>query len=264
VRLVEAGEGAPLLLVHGYLSSHLTWEEVLPPLAAGARVIAPDLPGFGESEKPSPARYGYGFDAFADTLADVIAALGLARVSVCGHGLGGAVALTLAANYPALVERLVLVGPLVYSAKMGAMARIGALPVVGAVAFKQMYGRAMFRRYFRELVYASDEPPWARIDAHFEMFNVPAAREAAYATTLALLDRRPVVARVPRVAVPTLAVWGRGDRCAPLADGRRLARELRGARFEVLESGHAPHEECPDAFVRVTRRFFLEAAGRAA
>jgi pimeloyl-ACP methyl ester carboxylesterase len=264
VRFVEAGSGPPLLLVHGYLSSHLTWEDVTPPLSSTFRVIAPDLPGFGESEKPSPSRYAYGFDAFADTLADVVAALGLSRVSVCGHGLGASVALTLAANHPAIVERLVLVAPLVYTSRLGSMARVASVPVVGAVAFKQLFGRTMFRRYFREHVYATEDIPWPRVDAHFEMFNVPAAREAAFATTLSILDTRAIVARVPRVTIPTLVAWGRADKSAPISDGRRLARELRGARFEVLESGHAPQEECPQAFVRVTERFLIEAAGKAA
>jgi pimeloyl-ACP methyl ester carboxylesterase len=263
VRFVEAGAGAPLLLVHGYLSSQRTWDDVMPDLAATRRVIAPDLPGFGESEKPPPSRYPYGFDAFADSLADVVAALGLTRVSVCGHGLGGSVALTLAAKYPDLVDRLVLVGPLVYGPRLGWMERAAPVPLLGPLAFKQLYGRAIFRRYFRDH-YATDEVPWQRVDAHFDLFNVPAAREAALATTHALLDTRPVVARVPRVTVPSLVVWGRADRITPLSDGRRLSRELRGARLEVLEAGHAPHEQCPAEFVRVTRRFLAEAAGKAA
>jgi pimeloyl-ACP methyl ester carboxylesterase len=263
VRFVEAGEGPPLLVVHGYLSSHRTWDDVMPALAGQLRVIAPDLPGFGESEKPSPSRYAYTFDAFADSLADVVAALELSRVSVCGHGLGGSVALTLATTYPDLVDRLVLVGPLVYSARLGWMERAAPVPLLGPLAFKQLYGRAIFRRHFRDH-YDTARVPWPRIDAHFDLFNVPAAREAAFATTRALLDTRAVVARVPRVTVPTLVVWGRADRIAPLTDGRRLARELRGARFEVLEAGHAPHEQCPDEFVRVTRRFLAEAAGKAA
>ena len=264
VRFVEAGVGPPLLLVHGYLSSHRTWEDVTPALAERFRVIAPDLPGFGESEKPSPSRYAYGFDAFADSLADVVAALGLSRVAVCGHGLGGAVGLTLAAKHPSLVDHLVLVGPHVYSARLGFMSRVAGVPIVGPVAFKQLYGRAMFRRFFKEHVYGTGEPPWHRIDTHFDLFNVPAAREAAFATTQALLDTRAIVAQVPRVTVPSLVVWGRGDRCAPIADGRRLSRELRGARFEVLESGHAPQEECPQAFAHVMTRFLVEAAGKAA
>src|SRR5882762_8386625 len=84
VRLVEAGEGPALLLVHDCLSSRLVWEDVLPKLAAHFRVIAADLPGFGQSEKPPPARYAYGFDAFAESLVDVVAALGLGRISICG------------------------------------------------------------------------------------------------------------------------------------------------------------------------------------
>ncbi len=264
VRFVEAGDGPPLILVHGYLSSQRTWEDVMPALAQRFRVIAPDLPGFGESEKPSPARYGYGFEAFADSVADVVAALGLSRAAVCGHGLGGAVGLTLAAKHPALVDRLVLVGPHVYSARLGLMSRVAGVPVVGPVAFKQLYGRAMFRRFFRDHVYGTAEPPWARVDTHFDLFNVPAAREAAFATTQALLDTRAIVAQVPRVNVPSLVVWGRGDRCAPISDGRRLSRELRSARFEVLESGHAPQEECPEAFAHVMTRFLVEAAGKVA
>jgi len=144
------------------------------------------------------------------------------------------------------------------------MSRVASVPVLGPVAFKQMYGRAMFRRFFREHVYGNAEPPWSRVDTHFDLFNVPAAREAAFATTLALMDTRAIVAQVPRVTVPTLVAWGRGDACAPISDGRRLARELRGARFEVFESGHAPQEECPDAFARVAHRFLAEAAGKAA
>jgi pimeloyl-ACP methyl ester carboxylesterase len=264
VRLVEAGAGHPLLLVHGYLSSHLTWAEVMGELSSSFRVIAPDLPGFGESEKPAPSRYAYGFDTFADTLADVVAALGLSRVSVCGHGLGGSIALTLAANHPDLVDRLVLVDPLVYTVRLGTMARIAALPILGPVAFKQLYGRAMFRRYFREQFYKSTSVPWSRVDTHYDLFNAPLARQAAYATTLAILDTRAVVAKVPRVVVPTLVGWGREDASSPIADGRRLVRELRGARFEVFESGHAPQEECPETFARVVKRFLLEATGKAA
>src|SRR5271170_5853424 len=99
IRFVEAGRGPPLLLVHDYLSSRIAWEDVLPLLATRFHVIAPDLPGFGESEKPPPSRYRYDFTAFAESLVDLVAALGLVRPSVCGHAMGGAVALTLAATH---------------------------------------------------------------------------------------------------------------------------------------------------------------------
>src|SRR5580704_10246529 len=114
IRFEEAGSGPPLVLVHDYLSSHAAWEDVIDPLARHFHVIAPDLPGFGESEKPPPSRYAYGFDAFSESLADLIAALRPGRVSLCGHAMGGSVALTLAANHAHLVDKLLLVNPLVY------------------------------------------------------------------------------------------------------------------------------------------------------
>ncbi len=262
VRFVEAGAGRPLVLVHDYLSSHLAWEEALPRLATRFRVIVPDLPGFGESEKPPPSRYAYGLEAFSESLADLVAAIGLSRASFCGHAMGGSVALTLAANHPHLVDRLVLVSPLVYPPRPDALTRIASMPLIGPIVFKQLYGRTVFRRHFRDrLSTTTSAVPEARIDYLFDLFNVPAAREAAYATMLALLDTRPLMASLSRVGAPTLIAWGRGDRVSPVDQGRRLARELRGARFEVLECGHSPAEECTDAFVDVAMRFLTGAKG---
>ncbi|WP_394820998.1 alpha/beta fold hydrolase [Pendulispora albinea] len=265
VRLVEAGEGPALLLVHGCLSSRLVWEDVLPKLATHFRVIAPDLPGFGQSEKPPPARYAYGFNAFAESLVDVVAALGLGRISICGHGMGGSVALTLAARHAALVDKLVLVDPIVYPPRTDALSRLANMPIVGPFAFKQLCGRTVFRSYFKDRVYAPDSTiPWNRVDHHFDLFNAPAAREAALATLRALHDTRPLVALLPRVAAPTLLVWGRSDRTLPVAQGRRLARELRNARYEVFECGHSPPEEVPDAFAEIAASFLATQGGKAA
>jgi pimeloyl-ACP methyl ester carboxylesterase len=259
VRFVEAGEGPPMLLLHGYLSSHLAWSEVLPLLAQDFRVIVPDLPGFGESEKPPPGRYAYTLDAFSESLMDLIAGLRLGRVSVCGHALGAAVALTLAADHPEVVDRLVVISPPVYATRPDVVSRVAAMPVLGALLFKQFYGRALFRTYFRQRVYgASAQVPPGRIDELFDLFNAPAAREAAYATMHSMLDMRALVARVPRVGAPTLVAWGRADRANPVAHGRRLARELRSARFEVFESGPSPAEECPAAFAEAARSFLRE------
>ena len=258
VRFYEGGEGPPLVLVHGYLWSGTVWEDVFPLLARSFRVIVPDLPGFGESEKPPPARYPYSLEAFAESLVDLVAALGVGRVSVCGHSMGGAVALMLAARQPDLVEKLIVVDPIVYGSRRGPAASIATLPVLGPILFKQVYGRAMFRRYFRENVYATDESvPGDRIERMFATFNVPAAREAAYATMLATLDTRPLVASVPRVNAPTLVAWGRSDRTVPVEHGRRLARELRRARFEVFDCGHSPAEEVPGPFAEVVSGFLL-------
>jgi pimeloyl-ACP methyl ester carboxylesterase len=256
IRFVEAGRGPPLLLVHDCLASRVAWDDVLLRLARRFHVIAPDLPGFGESEKPAPGRYGYDFDAFSESLVDLAAALGLVRLSLCGHGLGGAIALTLAAEHAHLVEKMVLVNPLVYPPRPDALTRIAGLPVIGPLVFKQILGRTLFRNHFLwQGRSASNGAPMRRLDHFFDLFDAPAAREAAYATMRATLDTRALMARVPRVNTPTLVLWGRGNRAGPVDQGRRLARELGGSRFEVFDCGPSPAEECPEAFTQALTAF---------
>lgn len=255
IRFTEAGEGPPLVLVHDYLASRVAWEDVQPYLATRFRVIVPDLPGFGESEKPPPSRYRYDFDGFAESLVDLLAAIGVGRVSVCGHAMGGAVALTLAATHPHVVDKLVLVNALVYPPRQDALSRLAGMPVIGPLVFKQLYGRTLLRARF-------DGASSRHVDRLFEIFDVPAAREAAYATMLSMLDTRPLTASVPRVTAPTLVAWGRSYRASPLEQGRRLARELGGARFEVFDCGRSPAEECPEAFASVVTSFLANGAGR--
>src|SRR6185436_16429418 len=123
---------------------------VIDALAQRFHVIAPDLPGFGESEKPSPARYAYGIEAFSEAIADVIAAFGVGRASVLGHAMGGAVAITIAAQHAELVQRLVVVDPLCYPAPVTFRQRLELTPIVGSIVFKQLFGRRVFRAHFRE------------------------------------------------------------------------------------------------------------------
>jgi pimeloyl-ACP methyl ester carboxylesterase len=263
IRFVEAGSGRPLILVHDYLASRVAWDDVLPQLALNFHVIALDLPGFGESEKPSPNRYRYDFDGFSESVIDLVAALGLTRVSLCGHAMGGGVTLTVAATYPHVVRKLVLVNPLVYPPRRpDTLSRIASVPVVGPLVIKQLYGRALFRsRFLRDAKAAPNEAAALRVEQLFKLFDAPAAREAAYATMRTMLDTRPLTARVPRVVSPTLVAWGRANRTSPVEHGRRLARELGGARFEVFDCGPSPAEECPDAFARVVTAFL--GAGKA-
>ncbi len=257
-RVIEAGdESLPaLVLVHGFLVSHRAFDDVIDPFAKRFHVIAPDLPGFGESEKPSPARYPYGIEAYAEAIADVIAAFGVGRAAVLGHAMGAAVGITLAAQHHELVQRLVVVDPLCYPAPQAFRERLMLTPVVGNVVFKQLYSRRLFRSFFREEVAGPRAAPsLERIDWHYDRFNSPPARESAYAVMRAVLDARPIAARLSRITTPTLVVWGRDDRIFPATSAQRLAREIIGAKLELMDSGHAPHEERPAAFVELVSQF---------
>lgn len=257
MRVIEAGEGQgpPLVLIHGFLSTHLEFDDTIERFARYFHVIAPDLPGSGDSEKPSPTRYSYGVDAFGEAIADLISAYGLGRAFVVGHGLGGAVGLTVTALHPELVNRLVLVAPLCYPFAARAMFRGPLTPVFGSVIFKQFFGWRAFRAYFREWVYPPHVALPPQVEENFEAFNSPSGRESAHAVLQSMLDTRPTVARITRIRRPTLVTWGRQDRVVPPHHALKLAREIPDARLELFDTGHAPHAERPDDFVQVVRHF---------
>lgn len=259
IRVLEAGaaEQPSLILVHDFLASHLEFDDVIDSLARRFHVIAPDLPGFGESAKPNASRYAYGVESFAEALADLVAAYGLGQVFVLGHGLGGAVALTLATHYAELVTRLALVDPLCYPFPSRWSVRLPLLPVIGGVFFKQLYGRRQFRSYFQNVVFSRSAPvPHGRVDELYGHFNTPSARESAFAVLKNVLDTRPIVARITRIVQPTLVMWGRDDRLYPAAFALKLVREIPDARLELFDTGHSPHEERPSEFVHVATEFF--------
>lgn len=258
MRVVEAGsgQGPPLVLIHDFLSTHIDWDDVIEPFSRHFHVIAPDLPGSGDSEKPSPARYAYGVESFAEAVADLISAYGLGRAFVLGHGLGGAVGITLAAHHAELVNRMTLVAPICYPFAARKVFRGPLLPLVGSFAFKQLFGLRSFRHHFREWVYSTDFPLPMQVDQNYEAFSTPSGRESAYAVLQSLLDTRPTVARITRIRRPTLVTWGREDRLVPAHHALKLVREIPDARLELFDAGHAPHVERSRDFVEVVRQFF--------
>lgn len=258
LRVVEHGAGPAVVMIHGLFVDSRSWDGVREQLSSDFRVITPDLPGFGQSEKPAPSRYPYGLDAFAEGIADLFAGLEVGRAALVGSGLGGAVALVLAAHHPELVSRLVLVGPLTYSERPRLESNLARLPVIGNLVFKQVVGRSLFRSYFRERLLSEGANVSAeRIDSFYESFNSPAARSGVLATLRATADTRTVVALTSRIQTPTLILWGRDDELYPSNAGPRLARAIRGAAFDVLDTGHLVQEERPDELSFHIRRFLL-------
>ncbi|MFD0665749.1 alpha/beta fold hydrolase [Thermocatellispora tengchongensis] len=121
-----AGDGPPLLLIHGIGDSSATWEPVLPLLARRFTVIAPDLLGHGESDKP---RADYAVAAYACGMRDLLSVLGVDRVTVAGHSLGGGIAMQFAYQFPERCERLVLVDSAGVGAEVHPLLRAASGPL---------------------------------------------------------------------------------------------------------------------------------------
>ena len=258
-RVPAEGTGTPVPYLPGLHLDHSTWEHLGSTLGSGFQHVMPDLPGFGESEKPPAARFGYDVDAFTDALVDLYGALGLGRAVVVGHGLGGTIAITLAARHPELVSKLVLIDAAWNAVEASLASRVASVPLFGGLVIKQLLGRVAFRAFFRRSLYAPGSAiDVARIDRYYDLFNTPAARGSALATLRATADARTITALTPRVEKPTLVLWGRHDRICPAAFGQRLSREIRGARLELFDAGHCPQEERPELVAAAIRRFLAE------
>lgn len=242
VRVGEVGQGRTVVLLHDLFGSHEDFAPIVERLANKLHLVLLDLPGFGDSEKPR--KYTYGYEGFAESVLDALAGLSLSRVSLLAHGFGGGVALTLASRHPNMVDRLALVDPAVYDFSPPWMLRAALAPGLGRLLVKQLAGARTFGRFMP----SSPSRDFSRIRAEYERFNSPDGREAALLALTACSDLRPVRAVVPRIAAPTLVLWGDSDPVFAPHQGRRLARELPQGKLVVLGAGHWPHQELPDAF----------------
>jgi pimeloyl-ACP methyl ester carboxylesterase len=239
----------PIVLVHGWLLSHYMWRHIVGPLTqAGHSVIALDLPGFGESDRPSTASYRYDTTAFSDTVLDLLDSLSIERAILCGMSLGGAVALVTAARHPERVERLALIDTVVYPTPLPPEGYAVKLPVVGQFLFRLALARKNIRAHMKRDIYfdpsfVTDE--W--VDYVWERAQRPGGVEAAHRALEILENPDTVMHSIAAVRAPTLIAWGEQDQLFPVAHGRRLHGQLTGSELRVIPAcGHSPAEEKPE------------------
>ncbi|WP_091556017.1 alpha/beta fold hydrolase [Klenkia taihuensis] len=259
------GTGGPvLLLVHGLLGSGASFGPALDLLARDHRVVAPDLMGHGESEKP-PGDYSLG--AFATQARDLLTVLGASSATVVGHSLGGGVALQFAHQFPALVERLVLVDSGGLGRDVSPALRAVTLPGAEYVlpAVFNRWTRAAGRQVLRPLQRWTP-PGTTQVVSGLDTLADADARAAFVHTARAVLDTGGQrVSAADRVylarALPLLLVWGGADAVIPVRHAHELHALLPGSRLEVFPgAGHFPQVDDPGRFAAVVTDFVTTTA----
>jgi pimeloyl-ACP methyl ester carboxylesterase len=259
-----AGSGPALLLIHGVGDNSKSWESVHAKLAQRFTVIAPDLLGHGESDKPHA---DYSLPAFANGMRDLLAVLGIDRVTIVGHSFGGGVAMQLAYQYPELVERIVLVSAGGVAKDVSLALRLAAMPMgsealamlrtPGVMPAIRLFGRAVgttlgFTQFGRDA---------ADVVNLLEGFQDPSALRAFARTLRSVVDRRgQFVTMLDRSylmqSVPVQVIWGEDDLIIPVDHAHTAHAAMPGSRLEIFEdSGHMPFHDHPDRFVEVVERF---------
>jgi pimeloyl-ACP methyl ester carboxylesterase len=256
-----SGKRPVLLLVHGMAGSSTTWQYVMPALAERYTVIAPDLPGHGQSDKP---RQDYSLGAHANALRDLLIAIGIEQATVVGQSLGGGIAMQLAYQHPCHCERLVLVSSGGLGQEVSWILRFLAFPGVEYLApvifpsFVRDAGNSISGRLRRLGLRAPRvEEEWRS----YVSLTDPDTRGAFLRTLRAVVDvTGQTVSARDRLylssRLPTLIIWGERDRIIPVSHANEAHQAMPGSRLELFEeSGHFPHVEEPDRFVDVLTGF---------
>ncbi len=259
--VISLGEGPPLLFVHGLSGCWQNWLEQLPVFAAaGHRVIAVDLPGFGASELPEREISIPAYAAFLDRL---LAEIGVAEpVVVVGNSMGGFVAAELALAVPQRVEKLVLVAAAGISsdrarrAPLVTGARALAIATAWAASRHEAFARrARLRRVALRFVVRHPE----RLSAPLAYELMEGSGRAGFVPALEALLSYPLRDRLGEIVCPTLIVWGDRDQIVPVGDAHRFERLIPGADKVILpDTGHVTMLERPLIFNGLLQSFLAE------
>ena len=249
----DLGSGHPLLMIHGSgpgVSAWANWRLVMPELARQARVIAPDIVGFGFTDRPEG--FDYSLDTWRAHLLGFADALGLDRFSIVGNSFGGALALSMAAHQPERVDRLVLMGA-------------AGVPFPITDGLDRVWGyepsletmRGLLDVFAYDPAFATDELARLRYEASVRpgfqesfaaMFPAPRQRWVD-----ALATPEDVISALPH---RTLVVHGRDDQVIPLANAHRLLELIDDSQLHVFgRCGHWTQIEHADEFNALVARF---------
>jgi pimeloyl-ACP methyl ester carboxylesterase len=254
VALDEHGSGEPLVLIHGLGTTRAVWRHVVGPLAAERRVLCVDVPGFGESPSLGP---GFELSSVAAAVAAAAAQRTAGRFDLLGASLGGALALTLAAERPGAVRRLILSAPAGFTPRSAAVARLAGLTVEGLLRARRTIGRPLVGLPLarRALLWGAvaDGAELDPADAGAMLDAPRSARRLREATaTVASADLLPLLGSVPG---PLGLLWGERDRVVPVATADRIRRARPGIPLLTIPgAGHVPQLERPEAWTRAVER----------
>ncbi len=255
-----SGSGPALLLLHGLACDSSTWLDVIPTLSEHYTVIAPDLLGHGESDKPDA---DYSLGGYANGMRDLLTVLGIDKVTVVGHSFGGGVAMQFAYQFPDRTERVVLVSTGGLGKDVTPLIRFLTVPgssaALAAATFRPwrpLVAGGMRALSRTPLSATRDLDEVARI---YESLADPATRRAVQRVTSHVLNwkgqfvtmtDRSYLARL----MPVLVVWGRDDMVIPSKHADFAPTQVSDVHV-LNDAGHFPHKDHPEEFCRLVMEF---------
>jgi pimeloyl-ACP methyl ester carboxylesterase len=260
-----AGQGPPVVLIHGVAGRAAQWDQTMLLLAERHTVIAPDLLGHGESAKP---RGDYSLGAFASGVRDLLIGLDIEGATVVGHSLGGGIAMQFAYQFPERCQRLVLVSSGGLGQDVHPVLRAATLP--GSELLLPLLAHARLLEAIAVVPRALGRiglrtgPDLTEMARGYSSLSNAEARSAFLHTVRAVID--PTGQRINASdrlylasKMPSLIVWGCRDRIIPVEHARPAHDGMPGSRLELFQdAGHFPQLDDPLRFARVLLSFLDE------
>jgi len=232
------GEGTPLLILHGWGSRSERWERVAELLTEnGIKVIILDLPGFGNSQRPSKV---WGLDDYCEFIQEFVKFLNLEKFYLLGHSFGGALAVKCALAFPEKIDKLFLVGAACFRKK--------------ALRKKLFYIIAKVFKIFSFL------PCYSCVRKGFYKFIV---RKSDYPYTEGVMKdiylkiiKEDLSDVLPQIQIPTTIIWGEKDKIKPVKEARSINDKIKNSKLEILpKGGHNLHSEMPEKLSKIISQF---------
>jgi pimeloyl-ACP methyl ester carboxylesterase len=255
VAYVRKGQGPPILLLHGIPSSSYLWRDVIDPLSTTFDVLAPDLVGYGDSDKRLDAELSIA--AQARYMVAFMETLGVHQAAVIGHDIGGGVAQLMAVDEPQRVARLVLID--------SAVDNNWPVPVIARLkepAWDQIIVNIDMRKGLREGLETGMVTPGRVTDELVNEWTRPfqdLGGRRAYLRAARALNNRDLISRskhIEEVETPTLILWGANDAFLEPRWAEVLQRKFRNSTVEIIDpGGHFLPLDRPDAVVEAVTRF---------
>jgi pimeloyl-ACP methyl ester carboxylesterase len=251
INYYEAGDGPPVILLHGYGGCSYTWRFLAPALvAAPHRVFSLDLKGYGLSAKP--ANGGYAVHHQAHMVAAFIRAHHLRDLVIIGHSMGGGVALMtyllVRPDAPDRIKKLVLIDSAGYPQKMPWFIGVSQIPGLADLTGGLIPPRLATCLVLSTCYYHPERITAEQIDTYAYYGSLPGARQALIKTARQIVpaDFDALTMQYRTISVPVLIVWGAEDVVVPLSVGHQFHRDIPDSRLEIIpQCGHMPPEEEP-------------------
>ncbi len=266
MNVLDYGSGPPLLFIHGLSGCWQNWLENIPYFARDHRVIAMDLPGFGQSEMPVEPISIKGYAATIDALMEE---LDVETAQVAGNSMGGFIGAEVAIQHPARVERLVLVAAAGLSIEYIRTQRTQGLRhgaeniaffYVGWLASQSHTVAARKRLRSALLLLVAAHP--AKLPAALTIEQVAGSGKPGFSDALQAMCDYPLRDRLEKIGCPTFIVWGDKDRLVPVRDAAIFEKLIPDARAVIYkDTGHITMMERPARFNRDVDAFLNEDAG---